>query len=145
MLDKRNTSYVRRKFFQTAPVAGAAAVLLLFDNGGWADSGRLTHKGDEVKNDRAARLLATIPVPVSADNSPAGGLYSFDISWIDQATEIYYLADRSNKRVDIFDANTGTFLTQLMPRHPSRGFRGPVSRPPTPAQTASLSPGIVCL
>jgi len=100
---------------------------------------------EKVKNDRAARLLATIPVPVSADNSPAGGLYSFDISWIDQATEIYYLADRSNKRVDIFDANTGTFLTQLMPRHPSRGFRGPVSRPPTPAQTASLSPGIVCL
>ena len=42
MLDKRNTSYVRRKFFQTAPVAGAPAVLLLFANVGWAHSGRLT-------------------------------------------------------------------------------------------------------
>ena len=46
------------------------------------------------------KLLTTIPVPVRAAN-PTGGLYSFDISFVDQATQTYYLADRSNAVVDV--------------------------------------------
>ncbi len=71
---------------------GAAAVvalaLLLVGHAVW---------GDEGKSDKGAvRLLKTIPVPVSAANNTAGALYSYDISWVDQATHTYYLADRSN-------------------------------------------------
>jgi hypothetical protein len=35
------------------------------------------------------RFLHSVPIP-------GGPMYSFDISWIDQASETYYLADRSN-------------------------------------------------
>jgi hypothetical protein len=91
----------------------AAAGLLLVGNVAWADGNNRGTFKKEVKNDRAVRLLATIPVPVTADNTTAGGLYSFDISWIDQTTGMFYLADRSNKRVDIADADTGTFLTAI--------------------------------
>src|SRR4029450_1053063 len=58
------------------------------------------------------RLLKTLPVPVSAANTTAGALYFFDISWVDQATGTYYLADRSNQAVDILDA-AETAVTQL--------------------------------
>jgi hypothetical protein len=58
------------------------------------------------------RLVAVIPVP----GSP---LTSFDISWVDQATERYFLADRSNHGVDIFNAETYHFLGRL------GGFAGP--------------------
>jgi hypothetical protein len=59
----------------------------------------------------APRLISTISVP-------GNPLRSFDISWVDEATETYYLADRSNNAVDIFDAEHGTFTTRV------GGFRG---------------------
>src|SRR5258708_15907838 len=59
----------------------------------------------------APRLISTI----SVTGNPLRG---FDISWVDEATETYYLADRSNKAVDIFDAEHGTFITRV------GGFRG---------------------
>lgn len=54
---------------------------------------------------KAAELkqIATIPVPGEA-------LASFDISNIDSAAHRYYLADRSNKAVDIFDTRTNSFV-----------------------------------
>ena len=36
------------------------------------------------KNDRAVRLLATVPIPGTAANTTAGNMYVFDISWVDQ-------------------------------------------------------------
>src|SRR5438132_796611 len=39
-------------------------------------------------------------------SNPAGPIDGFDISFVDQKTQRYYLADRSNKSVDIFDAKT---------------------------------------
>jgi hypothetical protein len=44
-------------------------------------------------------------------------MYSFDISFIDQATQTYYLADRSNQAVDVVVAET--FVTQV-----TGGFAG---------------------
>ncbi len=79
------------KYFGSAAVAAA---LLLAGHVVWAREGAA---------DRAIMLIESIPVPVSADNNTAGGLYSFDISWVDQTTHTYYLADRSNNRVDIVD------------------------------------------
>lgn len=58
------------------------------------------------------RLIAVIPVPGNA-------LTSFDISWVDQASETYFLADRSNFGVDIFSAEDNTFLGRI------GGFAGP--------------------
>ena len=71
-----------------------------------------------VRAEGPVRLLTTIPVPVSAANT-TGGLYSFDISFVDQSTQTYYLADRSNAVVDVVDAKTGTFDRQI-----AGGFRG---------------------
>src|SRR5450759_237739 len=43
-----------------------------------------------------------------------GGLASFDIGWVDPALHSYFLADRSNKSVDVIDTGTKQ-LTQFMP------------------------------
>jgi len=84
-----------------------AAVLLcaktaLAENGG--DDG-----GD---SGGAVRLLTTIPIPGTA-------LRGFDISWLDAPTQRYYLADRSNKAVDVIDAKNRTFVKQI-----TGGFAG---------------------
>jgi len=38
---------------------------------------------------------------------------SFDISWVDNSTGKYFLADRTNKAVDLIDAKTDTFLGSI--------------------------------
>src|SRR6266446_2337089 len=58
-------------------------------------------------------LFESIPVPKTPSNNTAGGLYSFDISWVDQATHRYYLADRSNNTVDIVDTTSNTLIFRL--------------------------------
>jgi hypothetical protein len=67
----------------------------------------------------AVRLLKTIPVPGTAANTTDGNMYVFDISWVDQGTETYYLADRSNAAVDVVDTDTDTLVGQL-----TGGFKG---------------------
>src|SRR5438874_11135955 len=71
-----------------------------------------------VRAEGPVRLLTTIPVPVSAANTTRG-LYAFDISFVDQSTQTYYLADRSNAVVDVVAANTATFDRQI-----AGGFSG---------------------
>src|SRR6201995_3779067 len=88
----------------------AATSLLLAGNGAWAE---------KAKNDRAARLLATVPIPGTASNTTGGNLYVFDISWVDQPSRTYYLADRSNAVVDIVDTTTNILMAQL-----PGGFKG---------------------
>src|SRR5207244_2903985 len=65
-----------------------------------------------------------IPVPASESNNTAGALYSFDISWVDQSTQTYYLADRSNAVVDVADAKTDRFVKQISASPPFKGFTG---------------------
>jgi hypothetical protein len=74
----------------------------------------------EGKNDRAVRLLQTVAITPTAANTTANALYSFDISWVDQATRTYYLADRSNKVVDIVDSTLKKGLIKQL----SGGFAG---------------------
>jgi len=38
------------------------------------------------------------------------GPYGFDISWVDNSTQKYYLADRTNNAIDLVDAATDTFV-----------------------------------
>jgi len=65
------------------------------------------------RRNEAIQLLKTIPVPVHSGNTTAGKLYSFDISFVDSTTQLYFLADRSNKVVDVADAKQGVFLRQI--------------------------------
>src|SRR2546425_3228381 len=44
---------------------------------------------------------------------PGKPLQSFDISFVERSSQTYYLADRSNKAVDVFDASTDTFVTRV--------------------------------
>jgi hypothetical protein len=94
-----------------------AAALLLIRNTAWADYFNQGRKGNEAGDDRASRLIKTIPVP-------GGPMYSFDISWVDQARQLYFLADRSNKAVDVVDAKTDTFLKQIQPNSGHGPFAG---------------------
>lgn len=44
-------------------------------------------------------------------NSPANyGVNGFDISWVDNSTQTYYLSDRTNNAIDLVNAATDTFL-----------------------------------
>ena len=76
------------------------------------------------RRNEPVRLLTTIPVPVSSANNTAGALYSFDISFVDQKTQTYYLADRSNAAVDVINAKTDTFDRQIQASPPFAGFTG---------------------
>jgi hypothetical protein len=122
MLQEHRIGHVilRKYLWLSALSAVVALALLLSGNAVWAKE-----RKREGKNDRAVRLLATVPIPPTLDNNTANGLYSFDISWVDQATETYYLADRSNRAVDIVDAKTNTFLGQLTATPPFRGVSPP--------------------
>jgi hypothetical protein len=51
-------------------------------------------------------------------------MYVFDISFVDQRTQTYYLADRSNAVVDVVDAKDGTFTKQITANPAFKGFTG---------------------
>jgi hypothetical protein len=66
--------------------------------------------------------IATIAIP--------GGLFGFDISWVDPGSELYYLADRTAKkgtgRIDVIDTQTNTFLYSIPTKPTEFGFVGAV-------------------
>jgi hypothetical protein len=61
----------------------------------------------------AVKLIKTIPVP---------GLTVFDISWVDPDTQLYYLADRSNKVIEVVDAQRDVLVKQIHGNF--KGFTG---------------------
>src|ERR1700681_4554413 len=61
------------------------------------------------------RQIGTISIPGEPLNS-------FDISWIDQSTGLYFLADRSNKGIDIVDTKKGAFIGRV------GGMIGPIMK-----------------
>ncbi|HEY6830228.1 MAG TPA: hypothetical protein VI259_25420 [Gemmatimonadaceae bacterium] len=44
---------------------------------------------------------------------PGAPLASYDISWVDPTRHHYYLSDRSNAGVDVFDTRTNTFIGRI--------------------------------
>src|SRR6478609_2848168 len=100
----------------TVAVVALCAGTALADNGNCNGNGNGNSNGDGHGNGNdnggAVRLLTTIPVPGTA-------LRGFDISWVDASTQRYYLADRSNKAVDVVDAQNRTFVKQI-----TGGFAG---------------------
>jgi len=54
-----------------------------------------------------AIALAETPQITMVKNSPTDyGTNGFDISWIDNSTQKYYLADRTNNAIDLVDVAT---------------------------------------
>jgi hypothetical protein len=112
MLQKQSISYALLRKYCGPAIVGAAA-LLLVGTGAWAAP---------PENNGPVRLLTTIPVPVAATNATAG-MYAFDISFVDQTNQTYYLADRSNAVVDVVDAKSGTFVKQITASPPFAGVK----------------------
>jgi hypothetical protein len=118
----------RRHFRSSALMTLIAAAFLLGGNVAWADQG---------KSDMGAvRLLKTVPIPGTAANTTNGKLYSFDISFVDQSTQTYYLTDRSNVAVDVVDAKTAGFIGQISVSPPFAGV--------VPTGTCSAAGGANC-
>ena len=55
---------------------------------------------------------------ITGPNIPPRGLWAFDISFVDDQGQVYYLADASNASVDLIDTRTNTLIGQI------GGFRG---------------------
>ena len=74
-------------------------------------------------DDRGLRLLTLAPIPPAPDNTTAGAMYSFDISYVDRTNQTYYLADRSNRAVQVVDA-VGNYVGRITATPPFAGFTG---------------------
>ena len=74
-------------------------------------------------DDRGLRLVTLTPIPVAPNNSTGGAMYSFDISYVDQSTQAYYLADRSNRAVQFLDAS-GNYVSAIPANPGFAGFTG---------------------
>src|SRR5215469_2628741 len=74
---------------------------------------------------------------VGTMSNPAGPIDAFDISFVDQSTQRLYLADRSNKSVDVFDSKTDKFLGSV------GGFVGVTMKNGKPDNDTSGPDGVV--
>src|ERR1700704_1778135 len=74
--------------------------------------------------DGAVRLLTTVPIPGTNANTTGGKMYVFDISFVDQTTQTYYLADRSNAVVDVVNAKTSELISQIKAKPAFKGCTG---------------------
>ncbi len=112
---------IPKKYFRLSALAAAIVPALLLAGGAaWGQASL----GDKVKKppaEPAVRLLKSVPIPVSALNT-THGTFSYDISYVDQATGTYFLADRSNKAVDALFAET--IVTQIFPNNGHAPFAG---------------------
>ena len=90
----------------------------------------------------ALRLINSLPIPVSALN-PGTGTFSFDISFVDQSTGVYYLADRNNFAVDVVSAES--IVTQIFPTNGHAPFAGftPCAIQPAGANDCAGPNGVV--
>src|SRR6266853_5975072 len=98
----------RRRFILAAALAAAP---LLLGSAAWA-------QGNPTGNQSALRFIKAIPINGTA-SSPSTKLFSFDISYVDPTPSaghpsgLYYLADRSNKALDVIDVATDTLFGQI--------------------------------
>src|SRR6516225_8903060 len=88
-----------------AAAVGAAALLL--GSAAWAQK-----PAADDPNAPALRLIKIIPINGTA-GKPNTQMFSFDISWVDQMSGLYYLADRSNAALDVIDTKTDTLFGQI--------------------------------
>jgi hypothetical protein len=138
---RRNVSWaLLTKYFRPLILVGFAPVLLLAGNTASA-------AGSGKKFEPPLRLLASVPIPVSASNPLFGtleaGTYSFDISFVDQSDGTYYLADRNNFAVDAMFAES--IVKQIVPNNGHAPFAGftPCAVQPAGANDCAGPNGVV--
>lgn len=90
------------KGFQTGAWLAAVAVVLWLASAGTAFA-QCTGAG--APSNTETRCLTAVAIP--------GGLTSFDISFVNPDRAEYYLADRTNKGVDVIDTSTNTFKKRI--------------------------------
>src|SRR5262249_22281733 len=73
-----------------APSAGAIAAVLALVVTAWAQ---------EKRNDEMFKFQTAIALPMK-------NIVSFDISWVDPVINKYFLADRTNKSIDVIKTDT---------------------------------------
>lgn len=71
--------------------------------------GSRTTASDNASPGGGTTLLKTIAVP----NVTAGGKFSYDIGLVDPEKSAYYLADRTNKSLDVFSTTSLTLVAQI--------------------------------
>jgi len=98
---------MRKRYLALSLLLGTIVPVLLLGAAGSASADGEDHGS----NGGAVRFLKSVPVP--------GKMFVFDISWVDQATQLYYLADRSNAVIDVVDTKTDTLVKQIV-----GGFKG---------------------
>jgi len=98
------------RYWRTSLLAAAIAAAPLLGSAVWTQG--------NAANSPALLLIKLIPINGTAA-SPATKLFSFDISWVDSTPlpghpmGLYYLADRSNKDLDVIDVATDTLFGQI--------------------------------
>jgi len=105
---------LRKSLWSTALAITGGLALLMGGPAAWAAS---------PETSGPVKLLFTIPVPVAPTNT-TGGMYGFDISFVDQSNQTYYLGDRSNAAVTVVNAKTGTFVKHITATPPFAGATG---------------------
>ena len=119
--------------FPRTRLAAMLAASTLFGVLSLAPSGAALGDEDE-RNEAAVKLLTTIPYPADLQ-----ALHAFDISWVDADTQLYYLGDRSNASVDVFDVKHNRFVKTI-----KAGFKGVVFNPNNTANNDKSGPnGVV--
>src|SRR2546425_9449750 len=96
---------------------------------------------DSIKN---FRLRATIEIPLADKTvNPLQVFRFFDISWVDEPTERYFIADRSNAGVDIIDAETNTWVHRIggVSGQKITATGGAHNAPPRPARVPGVHRG----
>jgi DNA-binding beta-propeller fold protein YncE len=73
-----------------------------------------SHQAQARETSQGLRQIALITGP----DIPPAGLWAFDISYVDDQSQVDYLADASNASVDLIDTRTNTLIGQI------GGFRG---------------------
>ncbi len=109
MLSRLSSNFPRTRLAAMLAASTVFGVLSL------APSGAALGDEDE-RNEAAVKLLTTIPYPADLQ-----ALHAFDISWVDADTQLYYLGDRSNASVDVFDVKHNRFVKTI-----KAGFKGVV-------------------
>ena len=106
------------KYRLFACLVSAAALLLSFSITARTDGDERDRDRDQcrdVEHNAKTPLEAIGVIPI-----PGNALASTDIAWVDPGTERLYFSDRSNKSVDVIDAENDTFVGRVS------GFAGNV-------------------
>lgn len=104
---------MKRSWWRLAALVGAAAALVLTGGVAYAKRGAAPHKRVRHHRSHHANHAGAQPVlrQVAAVRYPAPlkTPVGFDISWVDPATQTYYLSDLNNAGIDAINASTNKF------------------------------------